>query len=176
MRESSQWEELASASSESNLSAGCALAAGSSAAPNSALALKRLYLDSNALIRFVERRDPMRAKIGATRASTVEDGQSIVVGGLGVVERLYGAYKGAYKLGSAELESRYSEILAIFDIVPVGGERLGAAARLGARKSLKLVEAVHFVAAIERKCQPFLTDDERTRSGDGVTIIRVTDL
>jgi hypothetical protein len=35
---------------------------------------------------------------------------------------------------------------------------------------------VHFAAAIERKCQLFLTDDERIRSSDGVAVVRVADL
>ena len=117
----------------------------------------------------------MQAKIAATLASTVEGGQSIVFSEIGVAECLYGAYK----FGSAELETRYLEILAnsaIFDIVPVDGVRLKAAARLGARKGLKLVDAVHFAAAIERKCQVFLTDDERIRSSDGITVVRVSGL
>lgn len=137
--------------------------------------MKRIYLDSNALIHFIERQDPMQTKIGATLASTVEGGQSIVFSEIGVAECLYGAHK----LGSAELEAQYLEIFAnsaIFDIVPVDGERLKAAARLGARKGLKLVDAVHFAAAIERKCEVFLTDDERIRSSDGVAVMRVSDL
>jgi|SRR5271157_305968 len=135
----------------------------------------RLYLDSNALIHFVERSDPMQAKIGATLASVVEGGESVVFSEIGVAECL----SGAYKLGSAELELRYLEIFAnssIFDIVPVDGERLKAAARLGARKGLKLIDAVHFAAAIERRCQVFLTDDVRIRSSDGVTVLHVSRL
>ena len=72
----------------------------------------------------------MQAKIGATLASVVESGESFVLSEIGVAERLYGAYK----LGSAGLESRYLEVFAnsaIFEIVPVDGERLEAAARLG---------------------------------------------
>ena len=117
----------------------------------------------------------MQAKIGAKLASTVEGGQSIVFSEIGVAECPYGASK----LGSAELEAQHLEIFAnsaIFDIVPVDGERLKAAARLGARKGPKLIDAVHFAAAIERKCEVFLTDDERIRSSNGVAVMRVSDL
>jgi predicted nucleic acid-binding protein len=139
------------------------------------MTIGRLYLDSSALIHFIERRDHMQARIGATLASVVEGGESVVLSEIGVAECLYGAYK----VGSAELESRYLEVFAnsaIFDIFPVDGERLEAAAKLGARKGIELVDAVHFAAAIERRCQVFLTDDERIRSSDGVTVVRVSAL
>ena len=143
---------------------------------------RRLYVDSNAIIHFVERRDVKQGKIGAMIASTVEGGELIVVSEIGVAECLYGAYKflyGAYKLKSAELEARYLELFSsstVFDIVPVDGDRLKSAARLGARKGLKLVDAVHFAAAVERNCKVFLTDDERIKSSDGVAVVRVSAL
>jgi predicted nucleic acid-binding protein len=61
---------------------------------------------------------------------------------------------------------------AIFDIVPVDGERLKSDAKLGARKGL--VDAVHFATVIERRRQAFLTDDERIGSSDPVTVVRVS--
>jgi len=136
---------------------------------------RRLYVDSNAIIHFVERRDVKQGKIGAMIASTVEGGELIVVSEIGVAECLYGAYK----LKSAELEARYLELFSsstVFDIVPVDGDRLKSAARLGARKGLKLVDAVHFAAAVERNCKVFLTDDERIKSSDGVAVVRVSAL
>ena len=136
---------------------------------------RRLYVDSNAIIHFVERRDVKQGKIGAMIASTVEGGELIIVSEIGVAECLYGAYK----LKSAELEARYLELFSsstVFDIVPVDGDRLKSAARLGARKGLKLVDAVHFAAAVERNCNVFLTDDERIKSSDGVAVVRVSAL
>jgi len=136
---------------------------------------RRLYVDSNAIIHFVERRDVKQGKIGAMIASTVEGGELIIVSEIGVAECLYGAYK----LQSAELEARYLELFSgstVFDIVPVDGDRLKSAARLGARKGLKLVDAVHFAAAVERNCNVFLTDDERIKSSDGVAVVRVSAL
>jgi len=81
--------------------------------------------------------------------------------------------------GAARVETRYNENLydiALFDIVPVNGERLKAAARVGARKGLKLVEALHFAAAMESECAIFLTDDARIRSSDGIEVVTAASL
>jgi predicted nucleic acid-binding protein len=94
---------------------------------------------------------------------------------LGIAECLYGAYK----LNSDELEARYNEIfydIALFEIAPVNGEQWKAAARVGARDGLKLVDALHFVAAVECQCAVFVTNDARFRSSDGVKVVAATSL
>jgi len=98
-----------------------------------------------------------------------------VVSEIGIAECLYGAYE----VNSAALETRYNEIfydIALFDIVPVNGERLKDAARVGARKGLKLVDALHFAAALESQCAIFLTDDARIRSSDGIEVVTAANL
>jgi predicted nucleic acid-binding protein len=132
----------------------------------------RLYLDSNALIYFVERADASQAKIGDAIAWAVRAGAPIVISEVGVAECLYGAYK----LQSAALEARYVEIfdeITLFEIAPVDGERLRAAAKLGAQKGLKLVDALHFLAALENQCDVFITNDARFRSSHGVEVVQV---
>jgi predicted nucleic acid-binding protein len=135
----------------------------------------RLYLDSNALIYFVERADETQAKIAEIIARTISAGETIVISEVGVAECLYGAYK----LDSQALEARYNEIfyeIALFDIAQVDGARLKAAARLGAQKGLKLVDALHFVAALEYECTQFLTDDVRIRSSHGIDVVTTASL
>jgi len=143
---------------------------------NDALAgASRLYLDSNALIYFVERDDAIQRKVGDAIAGAINSGRPVVISEVGVAECLYGAHK----MQSAELEARYLEIfddIALFEIVPVDGERLKAAARLGAQKGLKLVDAAHFLAAIETECDVFLTGDNRIRSSHGVKVIALRSL
>jgi predicted nucleic acid-binding protein len=135
----------------------------------------RLYVDSNVLIYFVERADTRQAKIADAIAWAVQAGVAIVVSEIGVAECLYGAYK----LQSAALEARYLEIfdeIALFEIAPVDGERLKAAAKLGAQKGLKLVDALHFLAAVENQCNVFVTNDLRFRSSHGVEVVQVATL
>jgi predicted nucleic acid-binding protein len=135
----------------------------------------RLYLDANALIYFVERADMRQAKIAEAVAWAVDSGTPIVVSEVGVAECLYGAYK----LGNAALEARYLEIfndVALFEIAPVDGERLKAAARMGAQKGLKLVDALHFLAALESQCDVFITNDARFRYSHGIEVVHVEQL
>jgi predicted nucleic acid-binding protein len=132
----------------------------------------RLYLDSNALIYFVERADASQAKVADAIAWAVKAGAPIVISEVGVAECLYGAYKSQ----SAALEARYLEIfddIALFEIAPLDGARLRAAAKLGAQKGLKLVDAAHFLAAIETQCDVFITNDARFRSSHGVEVVQV---
>ena len=136
---------------------------------------RRCYLDSNALITFVERADEAQARIADFIARAIEDGGSIVISEVGVAECLYGAFA----LESEALEARYREIfydIALFEIAPVDGERLIAAARLGASKGLKLVDALHFLAALETECAVFLTNDNRIRSSHGIDVVAVASL
>jgi len=135
----------------------------------------RLYLDANTLIYFVERADAFQAKIAEAVAWAVNSGTPMVVSEVGVAECLYGAYK----LRSAALEARYLEIfddIALFEIAPIDGERLRAAARIGAQKGLKLVDALHFLAALESQCDVFITDDARFRSSHGIEVVYVKHL
>jgi predicted nucleic acid-binding protein len=143
---------------------------------NDALAdISRLYLDSNALIYFVEREDAIQRKVGGAIALALNSGRPVVVSEIGVAECLHGAYKRR----SAELEARYLEIfgdIALFERTPIDGDRLRAAARLGAQKGLKLVDAVHFLAAMETECDVFLTGDNRMRSSHGIKVVAIGSL
>jgi predicted nucleic acid-binding protein len=135
----------------------------------------RLYLDSNALIYFVEREDSAQKKIGEAIAGAIKAGCPVVVSEIGVAECLYGAYK----MQSVALEARYMEIfdnIALFEIARVDGERLKAAAKLGAQKGLKLIDAIHFLAAMESQCDVFLTGDSRIGSSHGIKVLQVESL
>jgi len=168
-----KWAASASASSASRRPSNWRSAAGLSAAMSDAWRkASRLYLDSNALIYFVERADASQAKVADAIAWAVKAGAPIVISEVGVAECLYGAYKSQ----SAALEALYLEIfddIALFEIAPLDGARLRAAAKLGAQKGLKLVDAAHFLAAIETQCDVFITNDARFRSSHGVEVVQV---
>jgi predicted nucleic acid-binding protein len=54
--------------------------------------------------------------------------------------------------------------------------RARLAARIGARKGLKLVDAIHFSAALEPGCDVFVTNDSRIRSSDGLEVVLLENL
>jgi len=99
----------------------------------------------------------------------------IFVSEIGVAECFYGAFKRK----SAELEAKYNEMfyeIALFELLPIDGERALLAARIGAEKGLKLVDALHFCAAVEANCSIFITNDRRFFSSHGVSVVQVKDL
>ena len=138
-------------------------------------AASKIYLDANCIIYFVERADELQARIASLISYCADHGQGLACSEVGVAECFYGAFK----MGSDALEATYSEIfydIALFELCPLDGERAKDAARLGAEKSLKLVDALHFLAAIELECSVFVTNDVRFRSSHGVHVVQLKDL
>ncbi len=136
---------------------------------------RQLYVDANLIIYFFEREDDLRDRVAHLFNHAVLAGTPIVVSEIGVAECLYGAFR----LQSEALEQKYREFfydLPLIRLQPVDGERLVMAAALGASKGLKLVDAVHFAAAVETGCDVFVTNDRRFRSSHGVTIVQLGDI
>jgi predicted nucleic acid-binding protein len=134
-----------------------------------------IYLDANALIYFMERSDDFQEKVGGVIAHAVENNIPLFVSEIGIAECLYGTYKN----GREPLTSQYQELfyeIALFQIIPTDGQKLIAAAKIGADKGLKLVDATHFLSAMEAGCDLFLTNDTRFRSSHGVEVVTLSDL
>ena len=138
-------------------------------------AAKRLYLDANCLIYLIEREDTLQKQIANLVAYAVQNGIELAISEIGVAECLYGAFK----RNSALLESLYTEIyydVPLFMLCPVDGERLKLAAKLGAEKRLKLVDAVHLLAATEHECDVFVTNDTGFKSSHSIHVIQLSQL
>lgn len=135
----------------------------------------KIYLDANCIIYFVERTDELQARIAQLISYAGEHELGLACSEIGVAECLYGAFK----MANQALEATYNDIfynIALFELCPLDGDRAKEAARLGADKSLKLVDATHFLAAIELKCDVFVTNDARIRSSHGVQVVQLKEL
>lgn len=136
---------------------------------------RQLYFDANVIIYFFEREDELGDNVAHLFNQAVLAGTPIVISEIGVAECLYGAFR----LQSEALERKYREFfydLPLIRLDPVDGEKLVAAAAIGAIKGLKLVDAVHFAAAIETGCDVFVTNDRRFLSSHGVTIVQLNEI
>jgi len=132
----------------------------------------RLYFDTNVLIYFVEGSEELSRPLRKLMEFARDAKLPMTMSEIGVAECLYGAYK----LKSAALAAHYREIfdeIALFDLVPVDGERLRRAAQLGAEKGLKLIDVVHFLATVDTRCDVFVTGDSRIRSSRGVLVATI---
>ena len=137
--------------------------------------VEKIYLDTNSIIYFVECADALQQKIGSIIAAATQNNLALYVSYIGVAECMHGAFKAK----SQTLADKYNEVffdIALFNLVPVDNDRIISAAKLGAEKNLKLVDATHFLAAIEMECEVFLTNDRHFKSSHGITVLQVDDL
>ena len=134
-----------------------------------------IYFDANILIYLIERVDELQRNIVQALTILEQTGATIHISNIGVAECFYGAHKSKSEL----LIQKYHDIFyenGLFNLVPVDNDRIISAAKLGAEKSLKLVDATHFLAAIEMECEVFLTNDRHFKSSHGITVLQVDDL
>jgi predicted nucleic acid-binding protein len=139
------------------------------------LTAKKLYLDANIFIYLFERQDELGEKAASLFDHTVLSDTPVFINEIGVAECLYGAFR----LGSPALEKEYKEFfyeVSPVTLVPVDGSTLIAAAKLGAEKRLKLVDAVHFHTAIQAECDILVTNDHRFHSSHGLTVVQLGQL
>jgi predicted nucleic acid-binding protein len=134
----------------------------------------RIYFDANCIIYFVERTDDLHRKVADLISFSQENRKDLFCSEIGVAECLHGAYRA----GSAELEKAYDKIfydIALFELAPIDNQRARAAAKMGAEKSLKLVDAMHFLAGVEFGCDVFVTNDRRFKASHGISVLILDD-
>ena len=143
---------------------------------NSAISeASNIYFDTNALIRFIERRDETQEKLRLTLELGVAGDKTMFTSDIAVAECLYGAYK----TRDEHLEARYGEFFygsKLLTLAPVSSRQIIQAARIGADRRMRLVDAVHFLAAFECGCQVFITNDLRLRSERGPEVVHFQNL
>jgi predicted nucleic acid-binding protein len=134
-----------------------------------------VYFDANALIYYVERDDTLQRKVAEIVVKALSVDARLFVSEIGIAECHYGAYRSDRKSVFGAYETLFTAP-SIFEILPVDGTQLIAAAKLGAEKGLKLVDAVHFHVAVETSCDVFITNDRRFQSSHGITVLQLGDL
>jgi len=135
----------------------------------------RAYFDANSVIYFIEANPVLQAKISKLWFGLIMRNASFVTSEVCIAECFYGAFKRQ----SQVLEKGYERLFfedKTLDIHPLDLETLIESARLGAGLGLKLIDAVHFRAAVITQCEIFVTNDRRFRSSHGVRVIQIDEL
>lgn len=134
----------------------------------------RLYLDSNIVIYYVQGNDDRQKQVDALLADALSCDIELFANEIVVCECLYGAYR----LGRPEVEEAYRTLFfdsGLVTVVPVDFRLFDAAARLGAAKGLKLLDASHYCSAIEFGCECLLTNDAKFTSDSDLRIVQLGD-
>ncbi|HEY8579841.1 MAG TPA: PIN domain-containing protein [Beijerinckiaceae bacterium] len=130
----------------------------------------RIYVDRNIFIYFIEKVEPgyARARDFFLRASEV--GATLCTSEITVAECLHKPYR----TGDAQLVDTYEflfERSGDVTLLPLSGAVAKRAAAAGARIGLKLVDAIHFVSALDEGCDLFVSADGQFPSTPSMAVV-----
>ena len=130
-----------------------------------------VYVDTNIFIYFIEATPGMFERVVALLNHANRVGARLVTCELTVAECLYKPHRD----GDAELIAGYEKLFASggVEITPLDGGLARRAARHGGELGLKLIDAIHYIAALEAGCDVFVTGDARFRSGPYMRVVGV---
>lgn len=141
----------------------------------SGLAGKRIYLDANILIHFIEghrlQADSLRELFDAVDARTV----AALTSELSLAEALVKPLA----LGRRDVAGIYETILSDtspIEVVAVDRNVLVRSAEIRAREGGHMFDAIHVATAMRHGCDYFLSEDERVRSPSELPVLRLDEL
>ena len=132
----------------------------------------RLYLDSNIVIYYVQGEENLQRRVDALLTDALSRNVELIANEIVVCECLYGAYR----LARPEVEAAYRSFFfdaGIVTVVPADFPLLNAAARIGAAKGLKLLDASHYCSAIDSGCECLITNDRKFVSDETLRILQL---
>ncbi|WP_411035058.1 type II toxin-antitoxin system VapC family toxin [Shinella sp. BYT-45] len=134
----------------------------------------RLYLDSNIVIYYIQGEADRQRQVDALLTDALSRNIELIANEIVVCECLYGAYR----LGRADVEAAYRSLFfeaGIITVVPADFRLLDTAARIGATKGLKLLDASHYCSAIDFGCESLVTNDAKFVSDETLRVIQLRD-
>ncbi len=132
-----------------------------------------VYVDSNIFIYFVEGEDRLFAKANAFFAHIDIVGARLATSEMTLAECLY---KPNFDQNALLIET-YENLLESNDEVlkiELSGRLAKQAAIIGGRIGLKLMDAIHYVSALESGCDFLVTADTQFRSGPALTVLGIS--
>jgi len=133
---------------------------------------KRIYLDTNFVIRFVESEDTSLLKVIERADSGLLE---LFTSELTLAEVLVGPFKS----DDHALVAFYEEFLTTDDalqVVPIDRTILRATARIRAQLGTRTPDAIHCATALKTECSVFLSSDARLRMPSGLTQVALDQL
>ena len=129
----------------------------------------RIYVDTNIFIYLIEG-NPERTRSVIEIFQDIVNADAIVVTSeMTVAECFYGASKQQNLAAITAYEALFSS--TDIEIIPLDGALAKRAAISGAELSLKLIDSLHYICALEEGCDFFFTSDKRFKSGPYLRVI-----
>jgi uncharacterized protein len=127
-----------------------------------------VYCDSMILIYYLDHIGPFQDRVASRLASLRAAGDQIVVSDLTRLEcRVM-----PIRLGDTFVLAKYDNFFALPDVryVPLTTAVFDRATDLRATRQFRTADALHLAAAIEARCDVFLTNDIRIGNVSGITV------
>lgn len=133
---------------------------------------QRVYFDANYLIYFFDRREPFFQVV--TPLFIACDAGKIFgfTGGAAVAELMFYPYKTKNETEIARGKAFFARE-NFLSVQSHNADTFDLAAQLGARRSMKLIDALHYATALNAGCSFFLTNDSGIKSDAHLEVIGI---
>jgi predicted nucleic acid-binding protein len=131
-----------------------------------------VYLDSNIFIYFIETTPGFHPQTKDLFAHIAKVGAIVLTSELTLAECIYQPSRDK----DQELIFLYENLLEMsgdVELLELGGTLVKRAALNGGALGLKLLDAIHFVSALESGCDFFVTADAAFKSGPAMKVLRL---
>lgn len=139
------------------------------------LAGRRVYLDSNVFIYFLDRAPALAPAADRVLAFVASGACQGVTGHLAVAEVLVGAYRYGDDL-TAERMRGFFRTPGLLTVVDHSSADFDLAARVRGERGAALVDALHVATAVHSGCTVLVTNDARMPSLPGLEVIGLQEL
>jgi predicted nucleic acid-binding protein len=131
-----------------------------------------IYIDSNIFIYFIEATPQFFEKSKAIFEKIASVGARILTSEITVAECLYKPSQEDNKNLIRIYENLFAS-KADITLITLNGATTKRAAQLGGKLGLKLINAIHYISALEAGCTTFLTSDTRFKSGPQMQVMNI---
>jgi predicted nucleic acid-binding protein len=131
-----------------------------------------VYIDTNIFVYFVEATPSFFQKVKELFEHVASVGARLITSEITLAECIYRPSQDH----DAALVSIYEMLFeqsGEIDLVPLDGALAKRAAVAGGGVGLKLIDAIHYMSALEAGCDFFVTSDSAFRSGPKMAVLRV---
>lgn len=139
------------------------------------LAGKRIYIDTNVFIFFLQQNEVYFSAVASIIEDCVNGKIFAMTGRLAIAEVMVHPYRKGIPEAIAACKGFFHQ-KNFLTIVDHANEDYDTASMLAGQRRMKLIDAMHYLAAMGSDCQFLLTHDHGFKSSDALEVIQLDDL
>lgn len=136
---------------------------------------KRVYLDTNIFIYFLDGREPFLSMVYPLLEALLNSDVLGYTGDAVVAETMVQPYK----VGNIVMIEQFKAFFAqenFLTILAHDANTFDLAAKLAGTKGMKLIDSLHMATALQAGCDYLITHDKGIKSVDGICIVQLSTL